>query len=77
MQALTEMKPGEICTVKWMMAGALLVIIFAKIGEWMEKHSITEGSSIKVIQNCMGDLIIGTREGKVAVGREIACRIKV
>ena len=22
MQALTEMKPGEICTVKWMMAGA-------------------------------------------------------
>ena len=34
MQALTEMKPGEICTVKWMMAGA-------KIGEWMEKHSIT------------------------------------
>ena len=70
MQALTEMKPGEICTVKWMMAGA-------KIGEWMEKHSITEGSSIKVIQNCMGDLIIGTREGNVAVGREIACRIKV
>ena len=43
MQALTEMKPGEICTVKWMMAGA-------KIGEWMEKHSITEGSSIKVIR---------------------------
>ena len=43
----------------------------------LEKHSITEGSSIKVIQNCMGDLIIGTREGKVAVGREIACRIKV
>ena len=70
MQALTEIKPGESCTVKWMVTGA-------RIAEWMEKHSITEGSSIKVIQNCMGDLIIGTREGKVAVGREIAFRIKV
>ena len=75
MQALTEIKPGESCTVKWMVTGA-------RIAEWMEKHSITEGSSIKVIrirviQNCMGDLIIGTEKEKVAVGREIAFRIKV
>lgn len=41
------------------------------------KHSITEGSRIRVIQNCMGDLIIGTEKEKVAVGREIAFRIKV
>lgn len=70
MQALTEIKPGESCTVKWMVTGA-------RITEWMKKHSITEGSRIKVIQNCMGDLIIGTGEGKVAVGRDIAHRIKV
>ena len=36
MQALTEIKPGESCTVKWMVTGA-------RIAEWMEKHSITEG----------------------------------
>ncbi len=70
MQALTEVKPGEICTVKWMIAGA-------KITEWMEKHSIIEGSRIRVIQNCMGDLIIGTGNGKIAIGRDIAYRIKV
>ena len=69
-QALTEIKPGEICTIKWMTAGA-------KIAEWMEEHNIKEGSRITVIQNCMGDLIIGTRKGKVAVGKEIAFRIKV
>ena len=57
MQALTEIKPGESCTVKWMVTGA-------RIAEWMEKHSITEG-------------IIGTEKEKVAVGREIAFRIKV
>ena len=70
MQALTEIRPGESCTVKWMVAGV-------RIGEWLEKHNITEGSSIKVIQNCMGDLIIGTKKGKVAIGRDIAYRIKV
>lgn len=70
MQALTEIKPGESYTVKWMVTGA-------RIAEWMEKHSITEGSRIRVIQNCMGDLIIGTEKEKVAVGREIAFRIKV
>ena len=31
MQALTEKKPGESCTVKWMVTGA-------RIAEWMEKH---------------------------------------
>ena len=41
MQALTEIKPGESCTVKWMVTGA-------RIAEWMEKHSITEGSRIRV-----------------------------
>ena len=61
MQALTEIKPGESCTVKWMVTGA----------------RIAEGSRIRVIQNCMGDLIIGTEKEKVAVGREIAFRIKV
>ena len=35
MQALTEIKPGESCTVKWMVTGA-------RIAEWMEKHSITD-----------------------------------
>ncbi len=70
MQALTEIRPGEICTIKWMTAGVW-------VAEWMEKHSITEGSRVKVIQNCMGDLIIGTKKGKVAVGKEIAYRIKV
>ena len=70
MQALTEIRPGAICTIKWMTAGV-------KVAEWMEKHSIAEGSRIKVIQNCMGDLIIGTKKGKVAVGKEIAYRIKV
>ena len=60
MQALTEIKPGESCTVKWMVTGA-------RIAEWMEKHSITEGSRIRVIQNCMGDLIIGTEKEKEEV----------
>ena len=55
---------------KWMTVGA-------KIAEWMEEHNIKEGSRITVIQNCMGDLIIGTRKGKMAVGKEIAFRIKV
>ena len=41
MQALTEIKPGEICTIKWMTAGA-------KIVEWMEEHNIKEGSRITV-----------------------------
>lgn len=47
MQALTEIKPGESCTVKWMVTGA-------RIAEWMEKHSITEGSRIRSYKTVWG-----------------------
>ena len=70
MQALTEIKPGESCTVKWMVTGA-------RIAEWMYILSISVGRGMRVIHNCMGDVIIGTEKEKVAVGREIAFRIKV
>ena len=37
MQALTEIKPGENCTVKWMVTGA-------RIAEWMENIVLQKGA---------------------------------
>ena len=37
MQALTEIKPGESCTVKWMVTGA-------RIAEWMENIVLQKGA---------------------------------
>ena len=42
MQALTEIKPGESCTVKWMVTGA-------RIAEWMEKHKGAGSGSYKTV----------------------------
>lgn len=70
MQSLTEAKAGEYCTIKWMF-GAPEVLQF------MRDRQIREGATIQVIQNSAGTLIIGTDRVRLAIGGEIAERIRI
>ena len=70
MESLSNARNGEVCTIKWMF-GAPGVM------EWLDAHNIREGSCVRVIQNTIGDLILGIGSRRVVVGREIAERIKV
>lgn len=70
MESLTTVKSGERCTIKWMF-GAPGVLA------WMDEHEIRQGSRIRVIQNSIGNLIVGVGDTRVALSREVAERIKI
>ena len=70
MQALSQTKTGEICTIKRMF-GAPEVLNF------LHRHQIREGSTIRVIQNRVGNLIIGMGSERIVIDCDAAQMIKV
>lgn len=70
MQNLSIQMPGNACTIKWMF-GAPEILDFLRDGH------IKEGSTIKVIQNFCGNVIVSAQGRQFAVSKDIADRIKV
>ncbi|WP_072525129.1 FeoA family protein [Clostridium sp. Marseille-P3244] len=70
MQALSNVKAGETCTIKWMF-GLPEVIGF------LRSRQVEEGSTVRVIQQCRDSVIIGVQDRRLALGSEVAERIKV
>lgn len=70
MQSLTEAKPGDVYTIKWLLGNPGVV-------EWMDGRQVRQGSRVEVIQNSMGHLIIGVEGRRLAIGPEAARRIKI
>ena len=70
MQNLSAQASGNACTIKWMF-GAPEILKFLREG------NIEEGSTIKVIQNFCGNMIVSAAGRQFAVSKDIADRIKV
>ena len=70
MQALSNVKAGETYTIKWMF-GLPEVIGF------LRSRHVEEGSTVRVIQQCRDSVIIGVQDRRLALGSEVAERIKV
>lgn len=70
MQSLTDVKAGEDRMIKWMFVNPL-------IQEMMDRYDIKEGSLIRVFQQGRDSMIIGRDQWRLAIGSEIAERIKV
>lgn len=70
MQSLAEVKAGEACTIKWMFGNPSVL-------EFMHRHDIKEGSMISVLWQGRDSMIIGRDDLRLAIGTEIAERIKV
>ena len=70
MQALSKKKTGDICTIKWMFG-------IPEILDFLRSRKIEEGSTIQVIQNMDGGLILGMDGKRIALCNEAADRIQV
>ncbi len=70
MQSLSEIKPGESCTIKWMF-GVPEVMAF------MRSRHIEEGSTLRVLQKAMGCIIVRAGDVKLVIEEGVAERIKV
>lgn len=70
MQALSKAKAGENYTIKWMFG-------LPDVLEFLRSRHVEEGSTIRVIQNTGGFVIIGVDEHRYVLGDEIADRIQV
>ncbi len=70
MQALSNARPGESYTVKWMFG-------LPDVLEFLHSRHVEEGSTIQVIQQCRDSVIIGVQDVRLALGHEVAERIKV
>lgn len=70
MQSLAEVQAGESCTIKWMFGNSGIL-------EFMRSYDIKEGSLINVLQRGKTDMIIGKDNLRLAIGKEVAERIKV
>lgn len=70
MESLANAKNGEICTIKWLLGDSGTV-------DMMNSYNIKEGSTIRVIEQCMGDVIIGFGNVRLALCNKAADRIKI
>lgn len=70
MQSLSEVLAGESCVIKWMFGNP-------KILEFMNRYDIREGSEIRVFEQQRDWMIIGKDDVRIAIGSEVAERIKV
>ena len=70
MQSLSEVKAVAVCTIKWMFGNP-------QVMEFMHQHDIREGSTINVFQHGRDSMIIGMNNIRLAIGNEVAERIKV
>ena len=65
MQNLSAQASGNACTIKWMF-GAPEILNFLREGH------IEEGSTVKVIQNFCGNMIVSAAGRQFAVSKDIA-----
>lgn len=70
MQSLSEARTGDACTIKWMFGNPQVL-------EIMDRFDIREGSTVHVLQHGKDSMIIGFDHVRLAIGNEIADRIKV
>lgn len=70
MQALSQAKPGETYTIHWMFG-------LPDVLDFLHSHHVEEGGTVRVIQQCRDGVIIGVRDVRLALGSEVADRIKV
>lgn len=70
MLALSEANQGESYTIKWMLG-------IPEALDMLKRLQIREGSVVRIIKKYKDCLIIGAENKRVAIGREIAERIKV
>ena len=70
MRSLMNVKPGNVCTIKWLLG-------MPEVLEFMERYHIRQGSHVEIIQNRADGLIIGTPDARLALSRDVAERIKV
>lgn len=70
MQALSAMKPGDVCTIKWMFG-------IPEVLDFLHARHIEEGCTVRVIQRLSGGLILGAGRVRIALCDSIADRIKV
>ena len=70
MQALSQARPGETYTIKWMFG-------VPEVVEFLHSQQVKEGGTIRLISRCRSSVIIGIRDKRFVIGDEIAERIKV
>lgn len=70
MESLANAKAGDVCTIKWMLGNL-------KALEFIRSYDIKEGSQIRVIQKTIHDVVIGAGAVRLAIGCDVAERIKV
>lgn len=70
MRSLSEAKAGERCEIKWMLG-------IPEFLEFLRIRGVEVGTTVSVIQNRAGSLIIGTGTRRIALSGEVAARIKV
>ena len=70
MQALSDAKPGESYTIKWMFG-------VPEVLEFLHSRQVMEGSTIRLIQRCRDSVLIGVQDMRFVLGDEVAEGIKV
>ena len=70
MESLINVKAGDSYTIKWMFGNP-------QVMDLIRSYDIKEGSRIRVIQKTFHDVVIGTDRVRLAIGSDVAERIKV
>lgn len=70
MESLINVKAGDSYTIKWMFGNP-------QVMDLIRSYDIKEGSRIRVIQKTIHDVVIGTDRVRLAIGSDVAERIKV
>ena len=70
MHSLSKSSQGSTYTIKWMFG-------LQEVLEFLHSRHVEEGSTVRVIQQCRDSVIIGVQDVRLALGSEIADRIKV
>ena len=70
MESLINVKAGGSYTIKWMFGNPQAM-------DLIRSYDIKEGSRIRVIQKTIHDVVIGTDRVRLAIGSDVAERIKV
>lgn len=70
MQALSQARQGEICTIKWMFG-------VQEVLDFMRERQIEEGSVVRIVNKYKDCLVVAAEQRRIAIGYEVADRIKV
>lgn len=70
MDSLMNARAGDMCTIKWMIGDA-------DIMDRIRGYDIKEGTTVQVVQSTARDVIISRNSVRLALGSEIAQRIKI